>query len=194
MQMGFVVPPPPEARFQPPASVGSTQDGSGVVGTEGVCGTVSARCGAGRGGRHGGRGGAVSGAGATRRLSATEIAATLAAIKERVRERHGLPPAGPDEPPGEARSALTEAMDAAHISAHTPILWDLPVVGQGIALGKRVVRLLLRWYINPIVDQQNDFNAAAVRALGELAAENERLRLALERLSAARDQAARPAG
>lgn len=119
-----------------------------------------------------------------RQPSSAEIEATLAAIKRRVRAREGLVPDGPDAPPAEARGALTEAMDAAHISAHTPILWDLPVVGRGIALTKRTVRLLLRWYINPIVDQQNDFNAATVRALAELAAENERLRLALEELRA----------
>jgi hypothetical protein len=111
-----------------------------------------------------------------RRLSVAEVEATLGAIKRRVRERQGLAPDGPDEPPAEARSALTEAMDAAHISAHTPILWDVPVVGRGIALTKRTVRLLLRWYINPIVDQQNDFNAAVVRALAELSAEVERLK------------------
>jgi len=111
-----------------------------------------------------------------RRLSVAEVEATLAGIKRRVRERQGLVPDGPDEPPAEARSALTEAMDAAHISAHTPILWDVPVIGRGIALTKRTVRLLLRWYINPIVDQQNDFNAAVVRALAELSADVERLK------------------
>jgi hypothetical protein len=126
------------------------------------------------------------GIGGARRPSAAEIEATLAVIARRVRERHGLPPDGPDEPPGEARSALAEAMDAAHISAHTPILWEVPVVGRGVALTKRAVRLLLRWYINPIVDQQNDFNAAVVRALADLAAENERLRAALDELSAER--------
>ena len=114
-----------------------------------------------------------------KRLSVAEVEATLAAIKRVVRERQGLDPLGPDEPPGEARSALTEAMDAAHISAHTPILWDIPVVGRGIALTKRTVRLLLRWYINPIVDQQNDFNAAIVRALAELSAEVEKLKYEL---------------
>ncbi|HEX5501009.1 MAG TPA: hypothetical protein VFW96_00220, partial [Thermomicrobiales bacterium] len=98
-----------------------------------------------------------------RELSGPEVEATLAAIRRRVRVRHGLPPDGSDDEPGEARSALTEAMDAAHISAHFPILWTVPVVGRALALIKRVVRLLLRWYINPIVDQQNDFNAAAVR-------------------------------
>ena len=126
----------------------------------------------------------MSGAWSARRMPTAEVEATLAAIKRRVRERQGLPADGPDEAPAEARSALTEAMEAAHISAHTPILWDLPVVGRGIALTKRVVRILLRWYINPIVDQQNDFNAAAVRALSDLAADNERLRVALEALRA----------
>lgn len=127
----------------------------------------------------------MSGLSGMRRIGSPEIEATLAAIKRRVRERQGLSPDGPDEAPAEARSALTEAMEAAHISAHTPILWDVPVVGRGIALMKRVVRLSLRWYINPIVDQQNDFNAAAVRALSDLAAENERLRAALDDLRAA---------
>ena len=126
----------------------------------------------------------MSGAWGARRMPRAEVEATLTAIKRRVRERQGLPADGPDEAPAEARSALTEAMEAAHISAHTPILWDLPVLGHGLALTKRVVRIMLRWYINPIVDQQNDFNAAAVRALGDLAAENERLRVALEALRA----------
>jgi len=119
-----------------------------------------------------------------RRLTSADVEATLAAIRRRVRVRQGLPPDGPDEPPAEDRGALAEAMDAAHISAHFPILWDVPVIGRAIALVKRVVRLLLRWYINPIVDQQNDFNAATVRALSDLAAENERLRARLDALMA----------
>ncbi|HEY8601909.1 MAG TPA: hypothetical protein VIL85_26010 [Thermomicrobiales bacterium] len=134
----------------------------------------------------------MSGVWSAWRMPTAEVEATVAAIERRVRERQGLPADGPDEAPAEARSALTEAMEAAHISAHTPILWDLPVIGRGIALTKRVVRILLRWYINPIVDQQNDFNAAVVRALGDLAEENERLRVALEALRA--EQAAVGAG
>ena len=127
---------------------------------------------------------------AGRELSGPEIEATLAEIRRRVRARHGLSPDAPDGAvgdPAEARSALTEAMDAAHISAHFPILWDVPIVGRAVSLTKRVVRLLLRWYINPIVDQQNDFNAAVVRALNELAANQERLRLEIERMRNAED-------
>ena len=115
-------------------------------------------------------------------LSGAEVEATLAAIERRVRARHGLPPDGLEGGEDGGLGALAEAMDAAHISAHFPILWDVPVVGRGIALSKRIVRLLLRWYINPIVDQQNDFNAATVRALNQLAVEQERLRLEIESL------------
>ncbi len=116
-------------------------------------------------------------------LSSAEVEATLAAIRQRVRERHGLPPDAPDEPPTDAgRGALVEAMDAAHISAHLPILWDVPVVGRGVALAKRVVRLLLRWYINPIVDQQNDFNGAVARAFVHVTAQQDALGKALEEL------------
>ena len=43
-------------------------------------------------------------------------------------------------------------------------------------LGKRAIRILLRWYINPIVEQQNEFNAAILRALYELESELHALR------------------
>lgn len=119
---------------------------------------------------------------ARRELSSAEVEATLAALRQRVRARHGLPLDGSDEAPDGERDALTQAMDAAHISAHLPIVWDVPVIGRALALTKRMARLLLRWYINPIVDQQNDFNTAAVRALNELAAGQERLRLEIELL------------
>jgi O-antigen chain-terminating methyltransferase len=43
-------------------------------------------------------------------------------------------------------------------------------VGHVLAYAKRVVRLLLRWYINPIVEQQNLYNSAVARTLVELTA------------------------
>ena len=47
------------------------------------------------------------------------------------------------------------------VSAHLPLAGKGPF-GAGLALGRRAVRRVLRWYINPIVEQQNRFNAAAV--------------------------------
>jgi hypothetical protein len=68
---------------------------------------------------------------------------------------------------------LRKAADLAHISAHLPIMWRIPIVGRMLALLQRVIRIGLRWYINPIVDQINDFNEATVTALDMLAARQE---------------------
>jgi hypothetical protein len=70
---------------------------------------------------------------------------------------------------------LRQAADLAHISAHFPIMWRIPVAGRGISLVKRVMRIGLRWYINPIADQINDFNEATITALNTLAARQEAL-------------------
>ena len=90
-----------------------------------------------------------------------------------------------------------EAERWAAVSAH------LPVGGAGrldaaLGAGRRVVRYLLRWYINPIVEQQNHFNQAllALDALREvrereLLRENAELReriALLEQDRAARDR------
>lgn len=91
-----------------------------------------------------------------------------------------------------------EAERWAVVSAH------LPVGGAGrleAALGasRRVVRYLLRWYINPIVEQQNHFNAALLgldalrearerELLREVAELRERVAI-LERQRCAPDQA-----
>jgi len=72
----------------------------------------------------------------------------------------------------------------AKVNSHLPLLWEDPVLGRLRAIVQLVVRRLLRWYINPIVDQQNNFNAAAARALTLLAAENARLRRDLTALQA----------
>jgi O-antigen chain-terminating methyltransferase len=54
------------------------------------------------------------------------------------------------------------------VNPHLPIAWPhwpRGVVAKTTALTQKVVRRLLRWYINPIVEQQNVFNDAATRAL-----------------------------
>src|SRR3954454_24910818 len=73
------------------------------------------------------------------------------------------------------RQSVDEVNDLWFVSAHLPITWRVPGVGTAVAYAKRAVRVLLRWYINPIVEQQNRFNSAVARALVEVTAYQERL-------------------
>jgi len=61
-----------------------------------------------------------------------------------------------------------EAERWAAVSAHRPIAVG-GRLGAPIGLGRKGLRYLLRWYINPIVEQQNNFNAAllSLDALGQ---------------------------
>ena len=70
---------------------------------------------------------------------------------------------------------LRQAADLAHISAHFPIMWRIPVIGRALSLVQRAIRIGLRWYINPIVDQINDFNEATITALNTIVARQEAL-------------------
>lgn len=69
------------------------------------------------------------------------------------------------------KAELTALHEALHeleltrvISAHWPIEGQ-GVVGRIIAVMQKVTRRLLRWYINPIVEQQNAYNDAVLRTL-----------------------------
>ena len=70
---------------------------------------------------------------------------------------------------------LRQAADLSHISAHFAIMWRVPVVGRALSLVQRAIRIGLRWYINPIVDQINDFNEATITALNTIVARQEAL-------------------
>ena len=109
----------------------------------------------------------------TMEAEAMDVAATITALRQQAVARGkamGLSAADStrDDP-------LRQAEGFAHVSAHVPLMWRIPLLGRGLSLVKRVARLLLRWYINPIVDQVNDFNAATVTALNTLAARQEAL-------------------
>lgn len=110
---------------------------------------------------------------------AEEVAAALEAIRAGVRRRAGYLTAD-EVPPLGAASPVAEAAELARVSAHLPVTWETPVVGRALALAKRVTRLGLRWYINPIVEQQNAFNDAVVRALATLEARQQELMRRLE--------------
>jgi hypothetical protein len=115
------------------------------------------------------------------RTDIDDVAQTLAQLKAAVRRNAGKS-ASYNEVGTSAANELTQLADLAVISAHLPVSWSTPLVGRAIALSKRATRVLLRWYINPIVDQQNSFNEELVRVIASL---EERLH-ELERELAAR--------
>jgi hypothetical protein len=83
-------------------------------------------------------------------------------------------------------TALVQVQLASQVNPHQPIAWPNWPHGlwpKVVALIQKVVRRLLRWYIDPIVEEQNHFNAAVTAALGVLMEENTRLRAELRILA-----------
>ena len=112
-----------------------------------------------------------------------DTATILAELREEIRRRRERlgGPGGPAGEPGSAawslnelRKSLDEVNDLWFVSAHLPMTWTSPL-GHALAYAKRAVRVLLRWYINPIVEQQDLYNSAVARTLVELTAYNDRL-------------------
>ncbi|HET6313711.1 MAG TPA: hypothetical protein VFH60_07745, partial [Chloroflexia bacterium] len=85
----------------------------------------------------------------------------------------------PNDPHALSLAELRRSVEAVNevwfVSAHLPITWDVRIFGRMLAYAKRVTRLLLRWYINPIVEQQNRFNSATARAVTVMNAYQERM-------------------
>ncbi|MDQ2807637.1 MAG: hypothetical protein M3Z04_12125 [Chloroflexota bacterium] len=90
--------------------------------------------------------------------------------------------AGGDFSLGQLRQSVDEVNDLWFVSAHLPITWRVPGLGTALAYAQKATRVLLRWYINPIVEQQNRFNSAVARALVETTAYQERLTREWQRL------------
>jgi hypothetical protein len=83
-------------------------------------------------------------------------------------------------------AAVTEALEQVRLTSwvnpHQPIAWPHWPKGlwpKVVAIAQKMIRRLLRWYINPIIEEQNRFNAAVVAALDALVQENDRLRFEL---------------
>lgn len=99
-----------------------------------------------------------------------DVAAILAQVREDVRAQRQATVTS--EEASTARTALERELQRCAeqleytrvVSSHWPLggrtLWE-----RGRSLVQRVVRRLLRWYINPIVDQQNEFNDVTARTL-----------------------------
>ena len=79
-----------------------------------------------------------------------------------------------------ARASLRAMSLREHVDPHFPIAWPTwppGTVPKITAAVQKVVRRLLRWYINPIVEQQNQYNAAATATVTRLTDALERLSL-----------------
>src|SRR3954452_387687 len=98
-----------------------------------------------------------------------DVAGILEGLRAEVRARR-LAQGQAEESPLERdlRRSLDEIELHRVISAHWPLLGKT-VPQRIIALVNKLVRRYLRWYINPIVEQQNAYNDAVARALRLLA-------------------------
>ena len=112
--------------------------------------------------------------------STLDAAAILSELREHIRERRSqLASNDPNDPHAlslaELRRTVEAVNDTWYTSAHLPITWNVRIVGRLLAYAKRIMRILLRWYINPIVEQQNRFNSAAARAITVMTSYQERM-------------------
>ncbi|HMH53326.1 MAG TPA: glycosyltransferase [Candidatus Acidoferrum sp.] len=119
-----------------------------------------------------------------------EAAAILQQLERNARERHSRDELGHGE---HLLNAFEQMRLTSWVNSHQPIAW--PHWPKGVwakagALAQKVTRRLLAWYVAPIVEEQNQFNAAVERAFRALMDENTRLRTELQAL--ADDQPKRP--
>lgn len=111
-----------------------------------------------------------------------DIRAILADLQEEIRRhRLALGELGAIERP----DPLAKVRQHVWVNPHLPIGW--PVMPKGIipkiiAIAQKITRRLLRWYINPIVEQQNTYNAAVAEVLAALQSQVEQHGLLLGEL------------
>jgi len=111
-----------------------------------------------------------------------DIQAILADLQEEIRRhRLALGELGAIERP----DPLAKVRQHVWVNPHLPIGW--PVMPKGIipkiiAYAQKITRRLLRWYINPLVEQQNAYNAAVAEVLAALQNQSEQHGLLLSEL------------
>jgi hypothetical protein len=116
----------------------------------------------------------------TQTTNEPDVAAILEALRAEVRaQRAAQGGAETGTALGAIERELHHAAEQLEITRVVSAHW--PLEGKGLSerawiLVHKVVRYGLRWYINPIVDQQNAFNDAAARALRLLVEANADLR------------------
>ncbi|MFH1084956.1 MAG: hypothetical protein V1772_04255, partial [Chloroflexota bacterium] len=106
---------------------------------------------------------------------AADVQAILADLQAEIRRhRDLLAGLGVLEPP----DPLAPVRQRQWVNPHLPIGW--PKMPKGLASKlaayvQKIVRRLLRWYINPIVEQQNAYNAAVADLLAAQVHQMQRL-------------------
>lgn len=86
---------------------------------------------------------------------------------------------------GDDEIGIARLRTPATVEIEFPSGSDRPVAGPAVRLAKRIVRRGLRWYVKPIIDQQNRFNHAVLDLAERLRLQNEQLRNELEDLRGA---------
>ena len=72
--------------------------------------------------------------------------------------------------------AFEQVFALKRVNPHLPIAWpDWPdgAWPKAMALAQKIVRRLLRWYIDPLVEQQNAYNAEVADTLAHLHARSQ---------------------
>jgi hypothetical protein len=119
-----------------------------------------------------------------------DVAAILAELRAEVRARRqalGSDSAAPSSALERQLQRCAEQLEITRVvSAHWP-LEGRTFYQKAWAMVHKVVRRYLRWYINPIVEQQNAFNEVTARALRLLIEAHSELRTEVEELRRAQD-------
>jgi hypothetical protein len=120
-------------------------------------------------------------------MAEQQVADVLAALRAEVKaQRREVEASGAVASSPQARELrhCAEQIEITRVvSAHWPLEGG-SLYERGWALINKVVRRYLRWYINPIVEQQNAYNDVSARALRLLIDENAELRAQLAELRA----------
>lgn len=116
-----------------------------------------------------------------------DVEAILTQLRADVRAAQGMLADGDDASAAlgvdlaELRDAVAEVEALRAVSAHWPLTWRTPRQRLEVFV-QRVIRRALRWYIAPIVEQQNAYNNAVARALTLLLQSHEQLAADVQKL------------
>jgi hypothetical protein len=116
-----------------------------------------------------------------------DVGAILTELRAEVRAAQGVladqedPSAALGVSLQELRDAVAEVEALRAVSAHWPLTWRTPRERAQVFV-QRVIRRALRWYIAPIVEQQNAYNNAVARALTLLVQSHEQLAADVQQL------------